>query len=280
MTAAVANFRRNGLRRPWGRTAVVALALVALSYGAIVAWFYARQEAMIFRAAPLPANHRFDLPDVHEVSIPVDGATLSALHLKLPRPRGVVFFLHGSSGNLATWLTSTEYYRAANYDLFMLDYRGFGKSSGRIESEAQLRADVRAAWATVAPQYAGLRKVIYGRSLGTGLAAGLAAEFGADLTILVSPYCSVAQLVEADYPFLPIAALKYRLDTCADIARVKTPVLLVHGTEDAKIPFSHSEQLHAKAPQARLLPIRGAGHGNVHRFPEYNDALVGALKAL
>jgi alpha-beta hydrolase superfamily lysophospholipase len=280
MNVAAATLRRSGMRRPWGRAAVITLALVAIAYGAIVAWFYARQEAMIFRAAPLPANHRFDLPDVHEVSIPVDGATLSALHLKLPRPRGVVFFLHGSSGNLATWLTSTEYYRAANYDLFMLDYRGFGKSSGRIESEAQLRADVRAAWATVAPQYVGLRKVIYGRSLGTGLAAGLAAEFGADLTILVSPYCSVTQLVEADYPFLPIATLKYRLDTCADIARVKTPVLLVHGTDDAKIPFSHSEQLHAKAPQARLLPIRGAGHGNVHRFPEYNDALVGALKAL
>jgi len=280
MNVASATARSFPPRRPWGRYALVAVALAALAYAAVVGWFYVRQEEMIFRAAPLPATHRFALPDVHEVAVQVDGATLSALHLRLPKPRGVVFFLHGSSGNLATWLTSTEYYRAANYDLFMLDYRGFGESSGRIESEAQLRADVRAAWKLVAPQYAGLRKVIYGRSLGTALAAGLSAEFRPDLTILVSPYCSLEQLVRSEYPFLPIATLKYRLDTCADAARLNTPLLLVHGTEDEKIPFSHSEQLREKAPQARLLPIRGAGHGNVHKFDEYNDSLVAALKAL
>jgi alpha-beta hydrolase superfamily lysophospholipase len=91
----------------------------------------------------------------------------------------------------------SDFYRAANYDLFMLDYRGYGKSSGRIESEAQLRADVLAAWRTVEAQYAGKRKVIYGRSLGTALAAGLAAEVQPDLTILVSPYCDMAQLMAA-----------------------------------------------------------------------------------
>jgi uncharacterized protein len=280
MNLADATLRPFAPRRPWGRYALGISALAGLAYAAVVAWFYTQQEAMIFRAEPLPATHRFTMPDVHEVAVPVEGATLSALHLRLPNPRGVVFFLHGSSGNLATWLTSTEYYRAANFDLFMLDYRGFGKSGGRIESEAQLRADVRAAWKMVAPQYAGLRKVVYGRSLGTALAAGLSAEVQPDLTILVSPYCSLEQLVRSEYPFLPIAALKYRLDTCADAARLRSPLLLVHGTEDAKIPLSHSEQLNEKAPQARLLPIRNAGHGDIHNFREYNDALVGALKAL
>ena len=94
-----------------------------------------------------------------------------ALHLRLPAPKGVVFFLHGNGGSLESWFINPEFYRRANYDLFMIDYRGYGKSTGQIESEAQLRADVRAAWATVAPQYAGRKVVFYGRSLGTGLAA-------------------------------------------------------------------------------------------------------------
>ena len=95
------------------------------------------------------------------MTIDVTGARLSALHLRLPDPQGVVFFLHGNNGNLATWFVNADFYRAANYDLFMLDYRGYGKSSGRIESEEQLRADVLAAWRSVAGRYLGKRRVIY-----------------------------------------------------------------------------------------------------------------------
>ncbi|MBN8454364.1 alpha/beta hydrolase, partial [Accumulibacter sp.] len=157
----------------WLRAFGSLAALAGLAYLVLLAWIYHHQERLIFRPAPLPATHRFALADVHEVAIPVAGATLSALHLRLPNPRGLIFFLHGNSGNAADWLTSTDFYRAANYDLLLLDYRGYGKSGGRIESEEQLRADVRAAWQAVAPAYAGRRTVIYGRSLGTALAAGL-----------------------------------------------------------------------------------------------------------
>ena len=93
-------------------------------------------------------------------------------------PRGVVFFLHGNSDNMQHWFVNLDFYRTAQLDLVMLDYRGFGKSTGRIESQAQLEADVRAAWATVAaqPQYAGKKRVIYGRSLGTGNAGSPVAQ--------------------------------------------------------------------------------------------------------
>src|SRR6267378_4894014 len=128
---------------------------------------YLRQEKLIFFPEPLPADFPLAIPDVEQVLIRVDGATLLALHLKLPRPKGVVFFLHGNAGNLADWFVDTPLYRSANFDLFMIDYRGYGKSSGRIESEEQLHADVRKAWDIVAPLYAGKRIVIYGRSLGT-----------------------------------------------------------------------------------------------------------------
>lgn len=264
----------------WRRALALVAALAGSSYLAALAWVYCYQERLIFQPDSLPATYRFALADVHEVDIPVAGATLSALHLQLPNPRGVVFYLHGNNGNLATWFTHVEFYREANYDLFMFDYRSYGKSSGRIESEAQLRADVLAAWHSVAPQYAGKRKVIFGRSLGTGLAAGLAAAVQPDLTILVSPYCSMAQLMHSHYPLLPTWLLRYPLATCQDASRLRGPLLLVHGEQDRLIPVMHSEQLLSVAPQARLLRLPAAAHADVHRFSAYTEELLGTLKSL
>lgn len=271
---------RGARRSRWWRLALVATALVGGGYLAAVAWIYEYQEDLIFQPDALPAAYRFAFADVHEVSIAVDGATLSALHLQLAEPKGVVFFLHGNNGNLSTWFTNPDFYRAANYDLFMLDYRGYGKSSGHIASEEDLRADVLAAWRMIEPQYAGKRKVIYGRSLGTALAAGLAAQVQPDLTILVSPYCNMAQLMHAHYPLLPAALLRYRLETCANAAELRGPVLLVHGEADSLIPIENSEQLLSVAPQARLLRIPGAAHTDVHQFSAYTDELLRTLKAL
>ena len=71
---------------------------------------------------------------------------MHALHITQLAPRGLLFFIHGNGGDLSTWATGIDFYRKVNYDLFIFDYRGYGKSTGRIESEAQLHADVRAAW--------------------------------------------------------------------------------------------------------------------------------------
>ncbi len=252
--------QRFGWRQGWRCAALLAAVIASGAYLVLLIWIHYCQERLIFRPEPLPVAHRFVLDDVHEVSIDVGGEALSALHLKLPNPQGVVFFLHGNTGNLSTWFIHSDFYRAVNYDLFMLDYRGYGKSSGRIESEAQLRADVLAAWRTVEAQYAGKRKVIYGRSLGTALAAGLAVEVHPDLTILVSPYCDMAQLMAYHYPLLPTVLLRYPLATCSDVVRMRTALLLVHGESDTFIPIRHSEQLLSLAPQARLLRVDGAAH--------------------
>ena len=104
-------------------------------------------------------------------------------------------------GNLQTWTTGIDFYRRVNYDLFMLDYRGYGKSTGAIESEAQLDADVRTAWNAIAPRYRGKPIVIYGRSLGTGLAASSPPTSMRSCLSLVSPYSSLAAAAKEDYPY-------------------------------------------------------------------------------
>jgi pimeloyl-ACP methyl ester carboxylesterase len=261
-------------------------ALCCVLYLAALAWLWFRQEKLLFAPTVLAADYRLaTAPDIHELSIDVPGAKLSALHLKLPNPKGVVFFLHGNGGSLENWFVNPEYYRSANYDLFMVDYRGYGKSTGQIQSEAQLRADVRAVWATVAPQYTGRKVVVYGRSLGSGLAAGLSAELGAaqrapDLTVLVSPYTSMAALAGDHYPWVPQALLRYPMRTDQLLGQVRNPLMLIHGAQDPLIAPRHSEALKALAPHATLSLIHGAAHNDLQNFDTYLDVYARALTAL
>jgi hypothetical protein len=261
------------------RAFVFALLAGAGLYALLLALVWWAQERLIFLPDKLPMEHRFAFgADVHEVFLDVPGARLHALHLKNPAPRGLVFFLHGNAGNLDGWFANADFYRRLNLDLFMLDYRGYGKSSGRIESQAQLEADVRAAWAAVAPAYAGTMRVIAGRSLGSALAAGLAAEVKPERTVLISPYASVRALAAEHYPWVPAALLRYPLRTDEALSRVRTPVLLVHGERDEVIDPSHSERLARIAEHAERVLIAGAGHNDLQGFPQYLDAIAARLR--
>jgi pimeloyl-ACP methyl ester carboxylesterase len=259
---------------------LLTMAAVAVGmYLGLLALLWWGQEKLLFHPHPLPAEHRFRVDsDVHEAWVDVPGARLHALHLRLPNPRGVVFFLHGNAGNLDSWFSDADFYRRENMDLFMLDYRGYGKSSGRIASQEQLLADVRAAWAHVQPLYAGKRRVIYGRSLGSGLAAMLAAEVQPELTVLVSPYFSMGELAREHYPWVPSALLRYPLATHEALARVQGPVLLAHGGRDTLIPPTHSQRLHQVAPHASLLHLPEGGHNDLHLLPAYAEGLSAALQ--
>jgi uncharacterized protein len=258
----------------------IAAVLLAL-YAAVLALLWWGQERLLFRPDVLPADHRFAIDgDVHERFVDVPGARLHALHLQLPSARGVVLYLHGNAGSLEGWFTHLEPYRRANFDVFMIDYRGYGKSSGAIGSEAQLHADVRAAWDAIAAQYAGRKRVWLGRSLGSGLAAQLATQVPPDLTILVSPYASMRTLAGELYPWVPSRLLRYPLDTAALIARIPSPVLLMHGERDDLIPVAHSRALQPLHPRAELRVIAKAGHNDLQEFDAYGAAIVEALAAI
>lgn len=256
-----------------------ALLILTAGYTALLAYLYLGQESLIFVGRKLPADHRFqfDVP-FEELTIDVDDAELNALHFQQDTPHGLVFFLHGNGGNLASWTSNADYYERVNYDMFMFDYRGYGKSSGSIESEAQLHADVRRAWDAVAGRRAYARTVILGRSLGAALAARLAADVDADLVVLISPFTSMLAMADRQYPFVPSALVRYPLRNDLSIRSVREPIVFFHGDRDAVIPMSHSEELLrlAGAP-ARLVIVNGAGHNDLHRFPGYIEPLTEAL---
>ena len=266
------------------------LVLGLTAYVAAMTCFYFKQEGLLFKPVPLAASQPLQGlttqgEGVSEFTVEVPGAKLSGLQLKLPNPKGVVFFLHGNRGTLDEWFINTQIYRRNNMDLVMVDYRGFGKSTGQIESEAQLRGDVRAAWNQIAPQYVGKKRVVYGRSLGSGLAAGLSADLEAekmppDMTVLVSPYSSMSTLTAQIYPYVPQAVLRYPLRTDQLLPKIKSPLLLIHGDRDTFIPPSHSQSLKALSPQAQLLIVNGAAHSDIHKFDAYLQGFGGMLAGL
>ena len=261
------------------RAALALLSLAAALYGLVIGLLWWKQESLLFHPQVLPAEHAFQLgPDVQEVWLDVPGARLHALHLQQARPRGLVFFLHGNAGSLQDWFVNLDFYRQAGFDLYMLDYRGYGKSTGRIESEAQLHADVLVAWNSVAPRYAGLRRVVIGRSLGTGLAAQLASQVQPDLTALVSPYFSMQALAAEHYPWVPPRVLRYPLRTDQKLPLLRGAVMLVHGSEDRLIEATHSHRLAALRPGTLIRIIEGAAHNDLQRWPAYGQALAAALQ--
>lgn len=270
-------------RRRWLRNLLAAPVAV---YGAALAAIGLKQEDLLFHPEPLPADFSFaglypSEQDFEELRIPVEGAELSALLFRQPDSRGLVYYLHGNAGNLVGWTRNIGFYRQLGFDLLMLDYRGFGKSTGRISSEAQLHADVRATWEKVAPAYAGKPVVILGRSLGSGLATRLAAEVTPALLVLVTPYTSVERLATEQFPLVPAALLKYPLRTDQLIGQVGCPILIAHGDADELIPFAHARQLAAASGgRATLLRVEGARHGDIHEFPAYLDGLSQRIRAL
>lgn len=259
---------------------IAGIAVIPVLMGSAIASFvFVSQETMIFYPTPLPPDHQFvfDVP-FEEVTIPVDGAEINALHFRQANPRGLIFFLHGNGGNLESWASDIDFYKRVNYDLFILDYRGYGKSTGSIQSETQLHADVRAAWNTVAALYQEKPIVIYGRSLGTALAAKLAVDVSPALLVLVSPFSSMIAMGRQEYPFLPEWLLRYPFRTDKLVADIRSPTVFVHGDEDRLIPIAHTHELMGLAnTDAKLLLIEGAGHNDIHRFTSYLDGLTTEL---
>jgi len=262
--------------------------LIKFAIFALVTWCLAvlfvwiRQEKLLFHPEPATPNFKFDLAYTSEVYIDVPGAKLHALYLRQPaeKNKGIVLFLHGNAGNLETWFTEADFWLETGYDVIMPDYRGFGKSTGEIESEAQLNDDVLRTWNFILPNYEGKKLVIYGRSLGTGLAVNLATKVPADLLVLVSSYTSMTAVAREYYPWVPLAILRYPLNTDQLLPQVKYKTLLLHGTNDKLISVDHSRRLQKLNPNIQLTEIEGASHNDIHDFPTYVRVLKDALASL
>jgi len=254
---------------------IVGLVLYVVGCG----FLYFKQESLLFYPEKLPINYQFRFPGQyreHSVTAP-DGAQLSGLLFTTPSPKGLVFFLHGNGGSLAGWGEVAASYTRLGYDVFLLDYRGYGKSQGSISSQAQLLSDVEVAYSQLKSAYPESKIIIAGYSVGTGPAAWLAARHQPRMLLLHAPYYSMADMAAHTiklWPILPGWLLRYPLPTYEYVQQVSAPVVLFHGDCDELIPYESSVRLKALLkPGDQLIAIREGGHNGLLAQPQYQQAI-------
>jgi uncharacterized protein len=235
--------------------AVIYLGLVAVMY-------FAQRSLMYFPETVRTSPAQAGLPEAEEVMLDTaDGEHVIAWHVAPRVDQPVVLYFHGNGGALRY---RVDRYRALTQDgagLVALSYRGYGGSSGR-PSEAGLIEDARATYAFAAARYPAARLVLWGESLGTGVAVALAAEKQVARLVLEAPFFSAVSIAASAYPFVPVRLLmKDQFRSDLRIRNVTVPVLIMHGDHDTVIPIEAGERLYAlvNGPK-RFVRIAGAGH--------------------
>ncbi len=238
------------------------------------------QERLLFLNERLPENYQFR--EGEEVELEVEaGIFLNCLWLKEPASRGVILYLHGNKGSNRRCLHQAATFRGLGYDVFMPDYRGFGKSDGENHSEQQLFSDMQKVYDFLRQHYSESEIILAGYSLGSGLATWLAAHNKPARVILVAPYVSMIDMKDKLFPMVPDFILKYPLRSDENLKKVNAPVSIVHGTADELIPFESAARLHQLFPDKTVLvPVPGAGHRRVIFSNTLRQLVSGIVAAL
>jgi fermentation-respiration switch protein FrsA (DUF1100 family) len=245
------------------------LAVVAALYAAGLVLLYTSQRRIVFRPDPT----RADLAAVGlseqmtEVELKTeDGLTLHSWWAPAVRPDGrVIVYFHGNAGHRGGRAERVRDYLANGYGVLLVGYRGYGGNPGLV-SEAGVYADARANLAFLSAQHVRPAQIVlFGESLGTAVATQMALERPALALVLEAPLASILHSARARYPLFAFNALvRDKFDSLSKIARVKLPLLIVHGERDRTTAVKFGRMLHAAAnepKQAVFLPE--ADHNNL-----------------
>jgi uncharacterized protein len=258
------------------RAGIVLLAL----YAVVLVLLYFFQEKLLFHPQEIEEDAALLLPPgVGEEYITMpDGIKLHGLLLRNKNAKGLVFYLHGNGGNAFGWGESVLNAFPRDYDLFVLDYRGYGKSEGTIQSEAQLIDDVTTAFDYIVEKYGYKNVAVDGYSIGTGPATQLAAKRDIKALILQAPYSSLSELTDTKVPLVPGFIKRYKLETCNYINKVKAPVYIFHGKDDTLIPYSNCERLKGDSQNITVIPLAGMGHNGLNESPVFRERVEVILR--
>lgn len=243
---------------------------------------YFFQEKLLFLPTTLPQDHvfTFDHPFEEHYLKTEDGAVINTLHFKALNREGAIFYLHGNAGDLQRWGTIVSYLVDLNYDVYILDYRTYGKSTG-ILNESAMYADAQMAYDHLKESVSEENIIIYGRSLGTGMATYLASNNKPSKLILETPYYSIADVAKHRFPIFPVSRLlKYKFPSNEYIKEVNCEIIIFHGTDDLVVPFSSGEKLFkvSDKQKTRFITIEGGTHNDLVTFDNYHDQLNLFLK--
>ena len=257
--------------------------LLALAYATGCVALVILQRHLIYlpaKGAGQPAD--FGLPGVAVGSLAThDGERLETWRWHGSGDKPVIVFFHGNAGNLEDRNDVFQMFRALGYGFVALDYRGYGNSTGTPSYKA-LIDDALLVFdhTSSSPEFAGRKIVLYGESLGTGIATEVATKRRVGGLILQSPYTSIADAVRERFPWLPVGLLlTERLSTVPQIASINAPLLVLHGAEDEFFPSAMAQRVFDEASGRKVIDIMaGLGHNDIYP-DDIEDAIAGFIES-
>ncbi len=248
------------------RAVLSILALMSGGYILLCLILYLLQSRLVFfpdkQLAITPAA--LDLPYQNVTFQTSDAVVLHGWFIPQEGSDAAVLFCHGNAGNISHRLESVRVFHDLGLNVFIFDYRGYGNSAGTIDEPGSYR-DARAAWDYLAARHDidPARIIIFGRSLGSAVAAELARHAPAAGIILESGFTSIPDLGQALYPFLPVRWLsRIKYPTKTYLQEISRPKLIIHSRDDEIIPFSHGRKNFETAPDPKSFLEISGGHND------------------
>ena len=241
------------------------------------AMLYFLQEKLIFLPSKLDEDYQYTFHEPFEefYLLRPDGARLNALHFKREAPQGVILYFHGNAGDLSRWGEVVQGLVRRNYEVVVMDYRTYGKSTGKL-SEKALLDDAQAFYDHLLNSYSRDQIILYGRSLGTAMASYVASHNRIPYLILETPFYSLLDVARSRFPFLPLEPLfKYPFRSYEFLKEADGRILMIHGDQDEVVPLESARKLQKslKGKSLEFVLIPGGQHNNLSSFEAYQRTM-------
>lgn len=256
--------------------------LIASVYIVCGTALYFLQENFLFHPAKLPAEHHFNFSiPFKEINVPVnDERNLSIIQFTVPDStcKGVVLYFHGNKRNIERYAPYATNFTKNNYEVWMMDYPGFGKTTGKL-TEQTMYADATILYQMARARFSKDSILLYGKSLGTGVASQLASVKDCKRVILETPYYSIEAMMKYHTFIYPVNLMaKYHFPNYKYFQKIEAPVTLFHGTKDELVPYNHSVKLVKENPGMQLITIEKGKHNNLTDSPLFHQQLDSLLQ--
>jgi len=235
------------------------------------------QEKFIFLPTDLDLDYQYEFRQNYDELFlnAADGAQLNALHFQTEAPQGLVIYFHGNAGDLSRWGDIVQDVVARNWDVLVMDYRTYGKSTGEL-SEAALYSDAQLFYDYAKTIQSEDKIIVYGRSLGCAMATKVAGQNNPSQLILETPFYNLYDIAKQRFPFLPTESmLNYKFENNKNIAAVRCRITIFQGTEDQVVPYDSAKKLHdvLEGDIHQFITIPGGAHNNLVEFNTFHKEL-------
>lgn len=253
-----------------------------LVYCSVGIALYHLQQKFLFHPKALLKDFqfRFDIP-FKEVNIPMTETENLNLIEFFPNDsgsKGVVIYFHGNSDNVTRYAKHATSFTKSGYEVWIPDYPGYGKTTGKLTEENFYR-QAKEVYKLAHSKFSADSIIVYGKSLGSGVASHIAANYPCKRLILETPFYSIPSLYSHYAPIYPVKRMShFEFPVGENLKEVKAPVTIFHGTDDGVIPYNNASLLKKDLkPGDEFITVQGGTHNNLVTFALYQSKLDSLL---